>query len=361
MKGEEWEDIPGLDGYFRVSNFGRVKRLEYEMQYRNGAIYIKPEKIIKPTITKQPNNYIGDSTHFLTIRLTLFGKRYSYTIARLVYNCFVHLFNMADHNIVVLTNDFDNFHLKLSNLMLTTLGKKQKRIFQRKRSRSPLLDLSENFRQKIRKKIIKSKSKQITQYTLSGKKIKTFPSMASAERATGAHGVAISNVAKGENITAGGFIWRWETEKKIDIKKIKEARRKEHRKNYKIVSITQYDMKGNRVAYYPSLTDAEEATGINGGQISLAARGTYKSAKGYFWKKGFGREKIDLSGYKWGKASMAATQSKKVNQYTIEGKYIQSFASVKDAASYICVNLATMSGACRGQQKTCGGYKWKFA
>ena len=72
MKGEKWEDIPGLDGYFLISNFGRVKRLEYEMQYRNGKIYTQPEKIIRPIIVKQPNKSIGDHTYFLT---TLFCEK----------------------------------------------------------------------------------------------------------------------------------------------------------------------------------------------------------------------------------------------------------------------------------------------
>jgi NUMOD4 motif len=55
IKGEKWKEIPGFEGYFMVSNFGRVKRLEYEMQYKNGAIYIKPEKIIKPGIVGKIN------------------------------------------------------------------------------------------------------------------------------------------------------------------------------------------------------------------------------------------------------------------------------------------------------------------
>lgn len=25
LKGERWEDIPELDGYYRISNFGRIK------------------------------------------------------------------------------------------------------------------------------------------------------------------------------------------------------------------------------------------------------------------------------------------------------------------------------------------------
>ena len=39
MEGYTW-----LKDYYQVSNYGRIKRMEYEMQYKNGAIYLKPEK-----------------------------------------------------------------------------------------------------------------------------------------------------------------------------------------------------------------------------------------------------------------------------------------------------------------------------
>lgn len=184
--------------------------------------------------------------------------------------------------------------------------------------------------------------------------------MAAAGKATGVHAVAIGGVAAGKYITAGGFVWRWGKAKTIDIKSFREARRRELRKKHG-QKVTQYNMKGRKVASYPSLLDAQIASGAHTNAIRLVLKGKYKSAKGYFWKKGYGKENIDLSTYKWGNAAMAATQSKKVKQYTLGGKYIQSFASVKAAAKYMGVNSTTMSGACTGYQKTCGGFKWQFA
>lgn len=359
IKGERWEDIPGLDGYFCVSNYGRVKRMEFEMQYKDGRICIRPEKIIKPMIVKQQNKFIGDYSYFLTVRLVLSGKKYSFTVARLVYHCFADAsFNMDDHKSVILAKNYDNFNVKPSNLLKATLHQKQKRIFQRTRSRSPLLDLSKEFLDSVRQKIIKTQSKQVTQYTRAGKKIKTFSSMAAAQRATGVHAVAIREVAIGENITAGGFLWRWGNEKKINVnaKNLKEARRKEHRKNYNIISVTQYDMEGNRIAYYPSLTDAEEATGVNGGQISLAAKGIYKSARGYFWIKGYGKEKIDLSGHQWGVGS----RMRKITQYSLKGKKLNVFSSIKTAAEATNSRTSSINQALNGSQLKAGKYIWRY-
>jgi hypothetical protein len=360
IKGEHWEDVPGLDGYFLISNFGRIKRCEYQMEYRNGAIYIKPEKLIKPQIVKQPNRFIGDDTSHLCVTMTLSGQSHNFTVARLVYYCFVRPFDLTDPDIRILTKDGDNFNIRPANLLAATRNQKQQRIVIRNRFRSPLLDLSEEVREENRRKIVRSKQKQVSQYTLSGKKLHTYQSMAQAQQATGISSVSISGVAKGKKVTAGGYIWRWGREARIDVKGFLEARRMKNRA-HNGQKVTQYTLSGDRVARYPSLQDAQDATGVATTAIGNVIRGKYKSAHGFFWKKGHGPEKIDLTGYKWGRQSTAVTQSKPVAQYTIKGKHIQNFDSVKAAAASVGVNSASMSAACRGLQHTCKGYKWGFA
>jgi hypothetical protein len=217
LKGEKWEDIPGFDGFYQVSNYGRIKRLPYEMPYKNGVIYLKPEKIIKPTIIRQPNKFKKDYTYFLVNRVIFNKKRYNFTIARLVYYCFVTPFKLEDHHVVVLCKDSNNFNIKPSNLAIATISEKQQRTIKKKRFRSPFFDLSEKVREKQRKAIIKSKSKRISQYGLNGKKLKTYPSAAAAQRATGIYATSIGNRASGNGRTAGGYIWRWGDKSKIAV------------------------------------------------------------------------------------------------------------------------------------------------
>lgn len=57
-----------------------------------------------------------------------------------------------------------------------------------------------------------------------------------------------------------------------------------------------------------------------------------------------------------------------VNQYTLDGKYIQSFPSCKAAAKYLGKITGTSNGAsshisqvCKGKRKTAYGYIWKFS
>lgn len=360
IRGERWEDIPGLDGYFVISNYGRVKRLQYETEYKNGAIYTKPEKIIKPQIINQPNHYKGDRTFFLTNRVMLNGIRYNYSVARLVYYCFVSQFDVADQNIVIVCKDGDNFNIRPSNLQQLTRAEKQQRIVEQGRFSSPLLKLDEATRAAIRQSIYKTNSKQVSQYTLSGRKIKTFPSIVAAAKATGILSASIGPVAQGHNVTAGGYVWKFGKEKRVDVQILKEERRREHRKKYG-QKVSQYDLTtGKRIACFPSLQDAEAATGANTNAIALVLRGVYKSAKGYYWQKGYGKHLINLSEYKYGKAAMAATQSKKVAQYTIKGKYIRTFPSLTVASEHIDVYEGTLSEACRTEGRTCRGFVWKY-
>ena len=64
----------------------------------------------------------------------------------------------------------------------------------------------------------------------------------------------------------------------------------------------------------------------------------------------------------------AITTGKVVNQYSLDGEYIQSFPSAKAAAESLGKISSTSKGAsshisdvCRGKRKTAYGYKWKFS
>ncbi len=359
IKGERWEDIPGTGGYYMVSNFARVKRLEYEMQYKNGAIYVKPEKIIKPSIVKAKNKFKNDYSYFLVNRIKLGGVRLSITLSRMVYYCFVGSFKLDDEKIIIICKDTDGLNVKPNNLIKATLSDRANRTVARGRMQSAFKNLSKEHKEKQRAAIIKKVSKQVSQYSLTGKKIRTYSSVANAARATGISVSSIAPHASGKGLSAGGYVWRWGKEKIVDVETRREKNKIQHRLQYG-QKVTQYDFEGNKVAQFPSLQDAEAATTANNNAIRLVLKGVYKSAKGYFWQKGYGKDKIDLLKYKWGRQSMAATQSKKVNQLSLEGKLIQTFTSIKEAALSISVTPSVIIDVCKGKQRSSRSYKWEY-
>ena len=142
MEGEMWEDIFGLDGYFVISNLGRIKRQRYEIQRSNGSVCVMAEKIIKPKVGKARNKFKNDYTYYIMGKVVIQGKDFSFSVARLVYYCFVQPFDLDDNSIVILCKDTDNLNIQPSNLILANLNQKRQRIVERKRFRSPLLDLA---------------------------------------------------------------------------------------------------------------------------------------------------------------------------------------------------------------------------
>lgn len=62
LRNERWADIPGLESYYSVSNYGRVKRLDREQVNSKGVLRKYAERIIAPRIYNAPNDYVKDTT-----------------------------------------------------------------------------------------------------------------------------------------------------------------------------------------------------------------------------------------------------------------------------------------------------------
>jgi NUMOD4 motif/NUMOD1 domain len=360
LKGEYWKHILGYEGYFMISNLGRVKRLEYEMQYSDGVTYRRREKIMKPQILKAKNEFKNDYTNFLYNKFTLNKIVCNLSMARTLYNYFIAPFNLDDSNIVIVCKDGDGLNVSLKNLLLATLSDKGKLNFARGRTKSIFQNPSDELKEKQRKGSAKAQGKPVTQYSMRGKKIKSYSNAAEAEAVTGIWATAILKVRSGKAITAGGYVWRPGNEKRVDVELFVQQRKAGHRvKNGQ--KVTQYDLKGNKIAQYPSISDAEAASGANGGTIRDVLRGKFKSTKGFFWKKGYGKDKIDLSNYKWGHYAISGSLSIKVNQLSLTGKFIKSYPSIKDAAFSVNVSPTVIGRVCQGTQKKSRGFKWEYA
>jgi hypothetical protein len=81
IEGEIWKDIDIFDGYYQISNFGRVKTSKRIITQSNGNTYIVKEKIRKVSI--HTNGYI-------IISFTLNQKPYTFYVHRLVAHQFIN-------------------------------------------------------------------------------------------------------------------------------------------------------------------------------------------------------------------------------------------------------------------------------
>ena len=103
---EIWKDIPGYEGYYQVSNFGRVKSLERkEVKNQYSA-----ERILKPG---------RSSNGYLTVVLSLNKNKESKTIHTLVASAFLnHIPN--GYKLVVNHKDFNRQNNNLNNIEIVT-------------------------------------------------------------------------------------------------------------------------------------------------------------------------------------------------------------------------------------------------
>lgn len=128
---------------------------------------------------KIPNHYIGDLAYSLRARVLREGIDYSIAIARVTYYCFKKKFDLDNKDLVVLALDGDGRNIRLDNLALVNTSQKQKRIFDRKRSKKPIIYSYDEFTKGLRTSA-NANCRQVSQYSMEGKKIRTYLSIKAA-------------------------------------------------------------------------------------------------------------------------------------------------------------------------------------
>ena len=137
--------------------------------------------------------------------------------------------------------------------------------------------------------------------------------------------------------------------------------------------VLQYDLEGNFIKEYESAIEAKRITKISGisDNASSYKNGKNKTAGGYLWfyKNSFNeqilKEKIENAKIKKPSPSGASKKislklMKPVLQYDLEGNFIKEWSSLKEASYHCNIHQSNISNCCRGTQRTCKNYIWKF-
>ena len=117
-------------------------------------------------------------------------------------------------------------------------------------------------------------------------------------------------------------------------------------------TVYQYDIKtGLLLNKYPNLTIAGAVINLTKQNLSSVCLNVNKSAGGFYWS--YDRyDKFPLPKDK---------RRKKVAQYTIKENFVNEFKSVAEASKLTGCNRSSIAKVCRGERKSCGGFKWKYA
>lgn len=120
----------------------------------------------------------------------------------------------------------------------------------------------------------KNKGRPVSQYTLLGEYVSTFPSAKRAsEYVVGANRSYITQCCKKKRKTAGGFMWIYEDDEDPTYS------HKYHK------PVNQYTLDGIFVRSYNSLTEAAKTANTTARYLSKVCSGDVKSYAGYVWKR----------------------------------------------------------------------------
>ncbi|HEY9651401.1 MAG TPA: NUMOD4 domain-containing protein [Coleofasciculaceae cyanobacterium] len=129
MTEEIWKDVQGYEGFYQVSNLGKVKRLETGVLGRSNCVRIQPERILKSHPTTKG---------YLLVQLSVESKIKAFTVHRLVAGAFLsrpdsdcldvnHINGVKTDNRLVnlewVTKSQNTVHAIKNNLMSGVMGK----------------------------------------------------------------------------------------------------------------------------------------------------------------------------------------------------------------------------------------------
>lgn len=245
---EVWKPIEGYEGYFEISNFGRVKSVERYVKQGNSVRHVKEgfKKL-----------HIG-AYGYPSVTLCKEGKSKDVPIHRLLAKAFIpnpegktaidHINTIrTDYRLEnlrwVTPKENSNNELTLQHCRNNTYSEESKRkgLETRKERRTA------------------TAPKAVFQYTKTGEFIQEFYSMSEAERITGIDHYSISKVLDDNTQSAGGYLWTSHLVDNISYSK---------RQHPNSRPILQFDKNGNFIREWNSVLEAAKALKLKPSNIS---------------------------------------------------------------------------------------------
>lgn len=183
---ETWAPVIGYEGMYEVSDHGRVRSVGRMVTRKGTKPFWSEGRVLKTT-----KNQCG---HF-KVNLWRGNKGRMFYIHRLMYEAFAG----------AIPEGYDVHHIDgnpqnnvLTNMRITTHAE---HIGAHSRGKN----LSEGHKLAISR----AKSKPVSQFSLDGDMIATYPSAKEADKQTGISYKAISQSLRGKTKTSGGYRWRF--------------------------------------------------------------------------------------------------------------------------------------------------------
>lgn len=251
MSGQEnWKPIPGYEGLYEISNYGRVKSLARTMPHKTYGTWNIKERILK-------QNWAGpkDSQYLIVFLHKGKGEQHIFRVHRLVAKAFIP---EVEGKTFVNHKDGDRSNNRADNLEWCTPLENTRHAFEH--------GFCENVGKHQRKPVVC---------------VETGERFVCINEACEKYGVthrAIYQVVNGECATCKGLHWQFadEYDTGTPIRKLKNN-------NYS--PVVQIDLNtGATINEFKSVQDAQRETGIHRTGITACCRGKYHTAGGFKWR-----------------------------------------------------------------------------
>lgn len=356
MLYEKWTPIKGFEGFYEISSFGRVKRLERVTIDVNGRKLFYKEKIIKGGISRDG---------YLQVVLI---QENGQPITRFVHILVAEAFIPNPYNLPCVNHKDENKkNPRVDNLEWASYSYNNTygTVLER-RKKLPNVKIPDNIEQIVKAyqgkqvdvpgndHIPKRHQKYVIQIDEEGNEIARYKSVSEAGRANGFDRHLFSNTKSTRGIKIIKDKIFFIEEKENEYIPVGHKGPRHDLKGNTAKPICQYSKEGDFIQEFDSAKDAAIFLGsINKSpDIINCCNGKLKSAHGFLW-----RHKGDKAPEPFINKSKT-----KIDQYTIDGRYIQSFESIRDAINYLGQGSPTGIGNClAGRAHSAFGYKWKYA
>jgi hypothetical protein len=213
--------------------------------------------------------------------------------------------------------------------------------------------LSDEEREK--RSLSSTQKRRILQLDSKGKLIKVWDSIADVSKQFNINrGTLVSRIKNKTIFNNIYFIYEHEYSNNLSLLSTEEKKRLTNNKPF-----LQFDLEGNLIKEWVSIAEMNREFTFSISTISVALKNKSKFQKKYYLipKDEFTNELlVSVIGKKQKKH-----KGKKVNQYSKNGEFIQTWDAIKHASDVLYIDKKSIDYCCKGMYKQAGGFIWSYA
>lgn len=206
ISGERWKAVKDFEGFYEVSDLGRVRSLDRVVEHPRLYKQTVFGRILIQKVVANRNKLCPDApTIDLRVSLSKLGKTYTVNVRRIIFEAFHYETDFKSNGTIIAHADGNGFNCKPANLIEKTISEKVKDAFKNGRianflSFADRSDWDKSWLDKKRKPVRQLKN---------GVEVKSFTSITAASKETGFGEKEIIRVAKGARPAHAGFVWEY--------------------------------------------------------------------------------------------------------------------------------------------------------